>query len=120
MISETDARSVMADVRTALSEGNSVDIAGYRVSSKLAEGMADAAFSVGEDGPRKLGVLEVGGNEDGAMSPAVQAAITKWARDDRVILCQKVAGPTFWGTPYIRTVPDLVLATRRMLGQLQG
>ena len=119
MSSDADARRVMADVRTALSEGKSVDVAGYRLSAKLAEGMNGAAFSVGENGPLKLAVLEVGGNEDGALSPAVQTAVSKWARDDRVILCEKVAGPTFWGTPYIRTVPALVLATRRMLRQWQ-
>lgn len=118
MLSETDARNAMADVRASLDRGESVDVAGYRISAGLAKGMAGATFALGEGGPSRVALIEVGGNEESMLSPAVRAGISKWARQDREILAERVVGPAFWGTPYIRTVPELVCVSRRMLGLL--
>lgn len=119
MLSEADARSAVAEIRKRLDQGQSVDIAGYCISTKFAKGMAGANLSVDGSGPRKLGVVEIGGGANGAFSPAIEAAIAKWESNGCRVLCEKVVGPAFWGTPYIRTVPELVHVSRRFLEQLQ-
>lgn len=119
MLSEMDARNVMADLRKKIEEGESVDVAGYRVSAKLAGGMSRAVFDLSVKEGRDIAILEVGSAEGSSLSPALQGLVEKASIGTFQVFAQKIAGAAFWSTQYIETVPGLVTASRKVLEQFR-
>lgn len=119
MLSEMDARSVMAELRQKIDQGESVDVAGYCLSAKLAQGMSRAAFSLPDSDGVDIALLEVGSVENATLSPAGQGFVEKVSAGAGRIFAEKITGPAFWSTQYIETVPGLVTASRRALEQFQ-
>lgn len=119
MLSEMDARSVMAELRRKIDEGESVEVAGYCLSAKLAQGMSRAAFSLPESEGVDIALLEVGSAENATLSPAGQGLVEKGAVVASRVFAEKITGPAFWSTQYIETVPGLVTASRKALEQFQ-
>lgn len=119
MLSEMDARNVMADLRKKIEEGEPVDVAGYRVSAKLAGGMSRAVFDLSVKEGRDIAILEVGSAEGSSLSPALQGLVEKASIGTFQVFAQKIAGAAFWSTQYIETVPGLVTASRKVLEQFR-
>lgn len=115
MLSEMDARNVMAELRQKIDHGESVNVAGYCLSAKLAQGMTRAVFDFSTQGDVNTAVLEIGSEENASLSPAVQGLVERGAAGTRRISAEKIAGPAFWSTQYIETIPALVTASRRVL-----
>ena len=119
MLSEMDARSVMAELRRKIDEGESVEVAGYCLSAKLAQGMSLAAFALPESDGVDIALLEVGSAENATLSPAGKSLVEKGAVVASGVFAEKITGPAFWSTQYIETVPGLVTASRKALEQFQ-
>lgn len=119
MLSEYDARNVMAELRQMLDQGGAVEVAGYCLSAKLAEGMSRAVFSLSVEPDVDVALLEVGSAENASLSPAFQGLLEKVAVGTARVFAEKVSGPAFWSTQYIETVPGLITASRRLLGQFR-
>lgn len=117
MLSDADARNAMAQLRARIESGQSVDVAGYRLSAGLAQGMSRAVFGVANEGPSQIAVLEIGAPQSTALSPAIQGAVAKWSVGDRRVSAEKIVGAAFWSTQYIEIVPGLVTESRRVLEQ---
>jgi exosortase A-associated hydrolase 2 len=104
------AGDVARATRAALDAGETVEIAGYRLSSALARGLEAARLAPPGAGGALL-VFEVGASEPPALSPAVQALAQTWRAVDWSVDARPVRGPAFWQTQEIEIVPGLIEAT---------
>lgn len=118
MLAESDARQSMAAVRASLQKGQCVEIAGYELSADLAAGMDVASLRVPDDYPASITLLEIVGGDRVEPSPAVANLVAKWADSGINARTEVVAGPGFWQTQEIETVPMLIDRSVRILGQL--
>lgn len=116
MLSDADARNVMAELRTRLDGGEEVSVAGYRLSPMLAKGMNQASFGLSSPFSCKVAVFEVGAvGETGDISPATASAAEKWRAQGADVRMEVIPGQAFWNTQYLRRVPELIEASRRSL-----
>lgn len=116
MLSDAEARNVMAELRARLDAGEQVGIAGYRLSPLLAKGMNQASFGLSSGFACKLAVFEVGAlGEAGELSPATANAAEKWRAQGADVRAQVIPGQAFWNTQYLRRVPELIEASRQAL-----
>lgn len=120
MLSDADARNVMAELRARIEGGQSVDVAGYRLSARLAQGMSRAVFGVANEGPGQIAVLEIGAPQSTTLSPVIQKAVATWSIGDRRVFAEKIVGAAFWSTQYIEIVPGLFTASRCVLEQFEA
>lgn len=118
MLAESDARQVMASIRADLQSGKNIEIAGYGLSSKLAEGMDSASLRLPAGYGAPVVMLELGGADQNDPSPAVANLTAKWAAIDIKVKSEVVAGPSFWHTQEIETAPLLVDRSLAMLEYL--
>lgn len=109
MLADADARAAVARVRAALQDGETVEIAGYRLSARLAAGLDAAAFGLPEDYAAPLVALETGGG--GGLSPALAAALERLRNAGREVRAEAVRGPAFWQTVEIETAAALIEAS---------
>lgn len=106
---------VIAELRHSLSRGDCVEVAGYRLSSGLAEGLERATLSP----PPSIGRmcwLEVSPTINSQLSVVADRTLEQWAGAGWTVAGQMVQGPMFWRTTEIVDAPDLLTATRSMLG----
>jgi exosortase A-associated hydrolase 2 len=101
----------VTDYRDELSAGRPVDVAGYTVSPALATGLAGAELEAlaADCAPRAIRWIETSSSPE--LSPVVRRcanALTPRCPDLRVV---SVAGPAFWQTAEIETVPGLITAS---------
>lgn len=104
------AKATMDALRVALSAGQSVDIAGYGLSSGLASGLESARLMV-PDNSQRLIWLEISTRIDAELMPASEAALGAWTAVGCDVHSQIVNGPAFWQTTEIEDAPNLVTAT---------
>lgn len=107
----------MAELRQALAEGRTVDVAGYRIGPRLAGPLELAALSEGLPHGR-VAWLELSTRPDGAATPASQALIERWRAAGVTVEVGSTTGPQFWQTVEIEDAPELVACTVRALTAL--
>lgn len=110
-------KGAMTELRTTLARGESLEIAGYTVSSDLALGLEAAALSPlanASDG-RYLIWLELSSRPDTEWTPLAMQTQQRWRDAGYVVTSQFVAGPPFWQTTEIELVPGLIAATTQKL-----
>lgn len=115
MLSDADARGVMARVRVALQDGEAVEVAGYAVSPQLAARMDAAVLRLPPDFSAPVAILEVSGAEPPESSPAVRLLVDKWRATGVPIIAEAVSGAGFWQTQEIETAPGLIDPSVRFL-----
>lgn len=98
MLSDSDARSVMARLRSQLAQGHPIEVAGYTISPALATGLdaCSLRFPAGYTGPLKI--IEMSMAEPQTTSPAIALAIDKWREGGVDVRSHAVYGPAFWQT----------------------
>jgi uncharacterized protein len=101
---------LMQQLRTQLAEGQSLDVAGYRLSPALAAGLEAARLDPPAAAAR-LAWLEVTSRDDGALLPASQPLLDRWQAAGAAVQSKAVQGPAFWQTTEIEDAPALVEAT---------
>ncbi len=97
-------------LRERLAAGESVEIAGYRLSPDLARGL-NAAELVPPAAPARVGWIEVAPTATGEPSPASRTTIAAWQAAGHRVEARTVAGPAFWQTQEIAECPELIDAT---------
>lgn len=110
MLAAGQARSVLEEARTRLAQGQAVEIAGYGLSARLAQGLQRAALRP----PARAGVaawLEVSSRETPALLPASLEATSRWREAGHDVRAAAVAGPMFWQTVEVETAPALLDAS---------
>jgi exosortase A-associated hydrolase 2 len=109
------SKGVMDDIRQKLAEGDSVEIAGYTIGSKLAKGLENATLAPPAQrdraGQQRLEWIELSTRDDAALSPVSSQMVTQWQQATYNVRSQIVRGPAFWQTSEIEEVPTLITAT---------
>lgn len=116
----SDSRAVLEQARSDLAAGRNVEIAGYLLSSTLAEAMQKAVFAA----PRavhtgaQLVWLEASPPSRVSLAPAAANQAEQWRRAGASVVTQCVPGPAFWQSVDIEYAPELVTATVDQLTRL--
>ncbi|MDD5297597.1 MAG: hydrolase 2, exosortase A system-associated [Rhodocyclaceae bacterium] len=102
-----EARSGSGKLRDELLGGQSIEVAGYRLSPELAQGL-DAARLLPPPVPGRLIWLELTSGEPGGLSPAAVNAISPWLEAGWQVSSAVVSGPAFWQTQEVEVAPLLL------------
>jgi exosortase A-associated hydrolase 2 len=105
-----ESKGVMESLKQALASGQTVEIAGYSLSSALAGGLESAEL-LPPSRQRRLIWLELSTRADATLAPASVKRLEKWRDAGSSMISKVVAGPAFWQTTEIETAPDLLAAT---------
>jgi exosortase A-associated hydrolase 2 len=105
-----ERRETVADLRGTLRHGEDVEVAGYRLSPRLAEGLDKAVLAP----PVSVGALDcfaVASQPRDSLPPGLQTAVDAWHARGWSVNGHFVTGDAFWATQEISTVPELVVRT---------
>lgn len=103
-------RSNTGTLKALLAAGETVEVAGYRLSPTLAHGLEQARLSPAA-GVRQLHWLELSSREDATLSPASTGCLAAWQQAGTQVHTKVLRGPAFWQTLEIEDAPALVDAT---------
>ncbi|MBC7603990.1 MAG: hydrolase 2, exosortase A system-associated [Ramlibacter sp.] len=104
------AKGAMESLKKRIADGESIEVAGYRVSSDLATGLGGSVLTA----PARAGAtrwLDMSQTPGATLSPAASAAIDRWRAAGVEVHGQVIQGPAFWQTSEIEEAPDLIDAT---------
>lgn len=113
-------KGVMDQMRKQLAAGQSIEIAGYHLSSGLAHGLELALLT---PPPKSNGVspkmvlFEVSSRDDASLSPISTTTVERWQQAGFESSGHTANGPAFWQTTEIEDAPALVAATTTALCQ---
>lgn len=93
-----------------LEAGESLEIAGYRLSPLLAAGLERSQLQPAGDAAR-FECLELSAREGVSCSPAIERLVERWSAAGWQVRARVVSGPAFWQTSEIEDAPALIDAT---------
>lgn len=107
---EQGGKAAMAQIRARLNDGESIEVAGYRLSPTMAAQLESVELTA-PVAASKIRLLETSTRSEPGLSPAAQNALAGFD-----VLCEdlraiSVRGPAFWQTTEIEEAPDLLPAT---------
>jgi exosortase A-associated hydrolase 2 len=105
-------------LQAQLQAGQTLEIAGYRLTPALAEGLGAARLTPtagSAAGVREVVALELQARDDPAPSPAVLSALAPWQSASCQVHASAHRGPAFWQTTEIEDAPALLQATLQAL-----
>jgi len=106
------AKGVVQALRDQLAQGESVEVAGYRLAAGLAHGLEQATLTpIAPAAGAQLVWLEVSTRADVAFSPVSLQSQAAWQQSGYALHSQIVTGPAFWQTTEIEEAPALLEAT---------
>jgi hypothetical protein len=97
-----NGKDVLDGLRQQLGAGDNVEIAGYSISPRMAEGLAAAELLSGAGQGGRVAWLEMSARPSGEISPISL---------QRIVDARAVNGPAFWQTSEIEEAPALIEAT---------
>ena len=116
------ASKTMDSLRNALSNGESVEIAGYTVTAELALGLEAALLTPPAGSGKNMRVewLEVSGLEPPRLNPFPADTLDTWRQAGYELVRHVTPGPAFWQSSEIRDAPELITATTAVLTSPEG
>ncbi len=112
------SKGALETMRQRLGAGESIDIAGYSLSSAVAAGLESATLrppSTLRPGSR-VEWIELSSRAEAALAPGSSTAIEPWRRAGAVVRERVVTAPSFWQTAEIEEAPHLLAATLEAIG----
>jgi exosortase A-associated hydrolase 2 len=107
-----DGKGLMARLREQLANGESVEIAGYRLSPSLACGLESAELSLPAQAAR-IELIELSSRPGAVLSPQASARLAAAP----VARGTVVGGPAFWQTAEIAECPELIATSIDVLSE---
>lgn len=114
---KSSGRESTKDLRAQLSQGESLEIAGYRLAPGLAHAIASLTlqgFLESLDTPT-VNWLEVASQDKVSLASASQQLIGALKQQSRPVVAKAVAGEPFWAIQEITLAPSLLAATDDVL-----
>lgn len=105
-----DNKGVMETLKQSLASGQTVEVAGYTLSSGLARGLEETELQSPAQAARLIW-LELSTRPDATLSPASMKRLEQWQAAGHVAQAKVVSGPAFWQTSEIEEAPALLEAT---------
>lgn len=106
-----NGKDVLDGLRQQLGAGDNVEIAGYSISPRMAEGLAAAELLSGAGQGGRVAWLEMSARPLGEISPIALQRIEAWRAAGWQVDARAVNGPAFWQTSEIEEAPALIEAT---------
>jgi exosortase A-associated hydrolase 2 len=103
-------KTVLDETRARLDEGQGVEIAGYLLAPRLADGLKQTSLQPPLR-PGSVAWLEVSSRETATLNPAALEAVARWRAAGHDVRAQVVPGPMFWQTVEIEVAPALLDAS---------
>jgi len=111
-------KGMAEQVRQTLAQGDCVEIAGYRLSHALAQGLEAAKLhppqrktDASGEFESHLAWIEISRNAQ-ELSPASQSTFSLWQKASTKSSCAIVQGPAFWQTTEVEDAPELLRASQ--------
>lgn len=102
------------ELRQRSSQGEAIEVSGYRIGPPLAAVLDQVAFDESPltraHNPVSVDWFEVLGAADGTVAPATQQAADKWRGQGARVGMSTVVGPAFWQVHERELAPDLITA----------
>lgn len=98
------------ELRARLDAGESLEVAGYSLSSKLAHGLAESRLEPPMTGP--VHWFEVVTSDDSGLAAQSSRCIDSWRSMGITVHAATCTGVPFWSAQEIREVPGLIELTR--------
>ncbi len=111
-------RGLTESLQKDLAAGRSVEVAGYCLGPRLAQGLATATLAPA-DGRRRVLWLEVTTREPAQLLPGSEPVLRAWREAGHDVHARVVGGPPFWQTLDIEDAPQLVVATAEAMSAAQ-
>ena len=114
----TAAGTDQPSLRQQLSNGQTVEVAGYRLNASLAEGLEAAALTpCPASAPQRLIWLECSPLTPPRSQVPAAAALQAWREAGWTVHSHTVSGPPFWQTVEIEEAPALLDATLQAMAE---
>ena len=107
-------KGIMAAMKESLAAGQSIEIAGYTLSSALANGLKTAELHAPTQAGRVVW-LELSSRDNATLVPASIKCIEQWQAAGWRVESAVLPGLTFWQTTEIEEAPALLAATIQAL-----
>ena len=111
MLDSAQSRGVVASLKADLADGTAVTVAGYRLDPEIAGPMAEAKLSLFDDYAGSASLVEIATTANATLSPALVALAERWRENGVDTRLSLIAGPPFWQTVEIETVPAAIATT---------
>lgn len=115
-----DKRDDRKTLRQRLARGESIDVAGYMLSPRLAAGLGSARLALPPGFAGQVVWIEVVESAGGAVRAAATQAVASWRSAGHAVEFSTVVGAPFWQTVEIVEVPELVESTRHALARARS
>lgn len=113
MLSETQNKQTIRDLRALLAQGETLEVAGYGLSRALSQDLDHfALIDLTPEG--QVYWLDVVDEAQTETSPAAQKTQQTWLEKGVALNSGVAVGEAFWSTPEITECPDLLRATRAL------
>lgn len=99
--------------------GEPVEVAGYTLSPRLAEGLEQATLASVHSKSR-LVCFEVSNSQEPSLSPGMVAQLARWQGAGTEALGQCVQGASFWQTQEVEVCPELIDASLAAVALSKG
>lgn len=104
-------KGIAEQIKQQVAAGQAVEIAGYMVSSGLANGLENAQMQPPAGYSGRVAWFELSARENATISPAALKSIEQWQDAGFTGNARVVHGPAFWQTAEIEDAPELLVAT---------
>lgn len=104
------AKAAMAALKTALADGQTVNVAGYPLPAPLVQALDAAELHVPPPGCQ-VRWLDVSSRPDATLAPVAAKTVAAWVAAGLDVAAQVVAGPAFWQSTEIEEAPLLLQAS---------
>ena len=105
------AKGIVEQIRQQLAAGHTVEIAGYTVSPKLADGLEKSELQPPTTLPGRVSWFELSNREDATLAPVSQKRIEQWQASGFNVEAKVVRGPGFWQNTEIEDATELIEVT---------
>jgi len=113
LIENEDKQGAKA-LRQQLARGESIELAGYRLSPQMTRGLEEADLQILPHAGR-IEWLEISPHAEPTLAPASIKRLEQWQAAGVPVSGQVVSGPSFWQTSEIEEVPALIQVTLDVL-----
>jgi exosortase A-associated hydrolase 2 len=108
MLADADAKAAMNGLRAAMQRGETVEVAGYALSSGLVSGMEQSVMRFQTSYRSPVGMFEIGSAEASEVSPGLGRLVGDWVQSGVAVSVEFVPGNAFWQTQEIELAPALI------------
>jgi exosortase A-associated hydrolase 2 len=110
MLTRKQSKTNTKELRASLANGDSVEVAGYRLSPTMAHELAQIQFPALPP-PCPVLWLEAGPDKDAQITPASHSIIDAWREAGAMVHAKALTSAPFWNTQEITESPEFITAT---------